>query len=122
MRKLLNDDLINMNNVNHPVDEAAVRRQVREQLRLSERIPPQPAQAQKFARVDLHMKTEEQAWDEINNLIYSGTRRAVVITGASGILKTKFQDWVQSSTIAPHIHSCTSLNNGSFEIIIRQPK
>jgi DNA-nicking Smr family endonuclease len=122
MRKLLDDDLMNMKSVNHTVDEATVRRQVRAQLRLSERIPNAPAPTPKFARIDLHMKTEEQAWDEINYLINSGTRRAVIITGASGILKTKFQDWVQSSTIGPYIHSCTPLNNGSFEIIIRQSK
>ena len=67
-----------------------------------------------------HQHTEEEAWDMLLNTVTSGARSATVITGASGILKPKFQQWMINSIISPHIISFKPLNNGSFEIKIRK--
>ena len=52
----------------------------------------------------------------LNELIESGARSATVITGASGVLKIKFQQWATDSIISPYIISFTPLNNGSFNV------
>ncbi|MDR1360851.1 MAG: hypothetical protein LBJ18_00885 [Rickettsiales bacterium] len=70
--------------------------------------------------LDWHGKTEKQAWDEINAALDSGARRLQVITGASGILKEKFVQWCQQSTIAPHIASYKLVNRGCYEVELRR--
>jgi hypothetical protein len=71
-------------------------------------------------RIDLHGKTEEQAWTAIVAIINSGARNATIITGASGILKQKFVQWMTESIISDRIISYRAINNGSFEIKIRR--
>jgi hypothetical protein len=64
----------------------------------------------------LHQLTEEQAWERIMSVATSGARSATIITGASGILKIKFQQWAQDSLLSPYIISWKPVNNGSFEV------
>lgn len=98
----------------HPNDSATVRA-VRQSLHLSTRIPkhtPIP----EHTVLDLHQLTEEQAWNKIMTLAKSGTRTAHIITGASGILKVKFQQWATDSILSPYIVSFSPINNGSFSV------
>jgi DNA-nicking Smr family endonuclease len=71
-------------------------------------------------RIDFHGKTEEQAWALLVALIENHSGTATVITGASGILKDKFQQWVAESIISDRIVSCCPINRGSFQIGIRK--
>ena len=85
-----------------------------------------------MTRLDLHGKTEDQAWTLINELLDSvtayavangnkvGLRRAQIVTGASGILKEKFHQWATESIISPRIASCKLINNGCYEIVVRK--
>jgi len=129
MKHLSDSDLEKMRDAPWaPADEKQVKNVVRRELRLSTRIPEAPAPTPTTVRLDLHQHTEEQAWEKLTALINpekgtppgSKSRRALVITGASGILKTKFQDWMQNSILAPRIISWHPLNNGSFEIRIKK--
>lgn len=123
MRQLTDDDLIKMDRGDFNPDDRAVKKQIRDTLKLSQLIPHAPVPVPKNARLDLHQKTEEQAWDAINILLRSGTRNAQVITGASGILKVKFMDWITNGTLADKIVSWKLINNGCYEIKIkRAPK
>ncbi|MBO7559672.1 MAG: hypothetical protein J6T27_00760, partial [Alphaproteobacteria bacterium] len=61
-----------------------------------------------------------QSWGEIMELAISGAKTATIITGASGVLKIKFQEWVRESLLSPYIVSCTPLNNGSFAVKFRK--
>ena len=72
--------------------------------------------------IQFHQQTEQQAWDVIMIAAQSGARTATVITGASGILKIKFQQWVDDSLLTPYIISCEPLNNGSFYVRFRKNK
>ncbi len=122
MKQLTDNDLEQMFGGEFAPDDRAVKNAVRKELKLSSRIPEPDMPAPDRVTLDLHQHTEEQAWERLNAVINSGARYANVITGASGILKIKFQDWVKNSTIAPRIYSCTPINNGSFEIQIRKRK
>jgi DNA-nicking Smr family endonuclease len=119
MKQLTDNDLAEMIGDEYVPNEKRTARAVRAELKLSRLVPPPAEPAPKHIVLDLHQHTEEQAWDEINALLRSGARHATIITGASGILKVKFQDWVRNSTIAPHIISCKPLNNGSFELRVK---
>jgi len=119
MRKLTDQDIANMIGQKFVPDDNDTRRRVRGELHLSKRIP-QPTRIPSHATLDLHMHTIEQAWGEIMELATSGTKAATIITGASGILKIKFQDWVRDSILAPHIVSCAPINNGSFAVKFRK--
>ena len=66
------------------------------------------------------MKTIEQSWNEIMELATSGVKNAKIITGASGILRIKFQEWVRDSLLSPYIVSCAPINNGSFAVKFRK--
>ncbi len=113
MKQLTDQDIKQMIGVEHTPDDTATRRAVRAELHMSRRIPhrnPIP----EHATLDMHQLTEEQAWSAIMNLATSGTRSANIITGASGILKIKFQQWARDSLLSPHIVSFTPINNGSF--------
>lgn len=115
MKQLTDHDIEQMIGVEHTPDDTATRRAVRAELHMSRRIPrhtPIP----KHATLDLHQLTEEQAWSAIMDLATSGTRTANIITGASGILKIKFQQWARDSLLSPYIVSFTPINNGSFSV------
>jgi len=119
MRNLTDQDIADMIGVDFSPDNTDVRRRVRTELRLSTRIP-KPINMPESATLDLHMKTVEQSWAEIMELALSGVKNAKIITGASGILKIKFQEWVRDSLLSPYIVSCTPLNNGSFAVKFRR--
>lgn len=119
MRQLSDQDISDMIGAPFTPDDGGVRKKVRGELQLSKRIP-QKTTIPSHATLDLHMHTVEQAWGEIMDLAKSGTRDATIITGASGILKIKFQEWVRESVLSPHIISCNPLNNGSFAVRFRK--
>ncbi len=120
MKKLTDDDIKQMLGDEIIPDDTAVRRSVRSELHLSRRIPHTPPTPQ-HSVLDLHTLTEEQAWSAILNLAKSGTRTANIITGASGILKIKFQQWATDSVLSPYIISFQPINNGSFFIRFKRP-
>lgn len=115
MKKLSDADIQNMITNEFVPDIQQIHRQVRQELQLSKRIPEQKIK-QNYAKIDFHNLTEEQAWQSLLALVNSGVKTATVITGASGILKVKFQQWATDSIISPYIESITPLNNGSFSV------
>lgn len=119
MRNLTDQDIADMIGADFSPDNSAVRRRVRTELHLSTRIPA-PVHVPEYATLDLHMKTIEQSWDTIMELALSGVKNAKIITGASGILKIKFQEWVRDSLLSPYIVSCNPINNGSFAVQFRK--
>ena len=119
MRNLTDQDIADMIGADFSPDSDDVRRRVRTELHLSTRIP-MPVHVPENATLDLHMKTIEQSWNEIMELATSGVKNAKIITGASGILRIKFQEWVRDSLLSPYIVSCTPLNNGSFAVKFRR--
>lgn len=121
MKKLTDDDIEQMLGAEFVPDDAKTRRNVRAELKLATRIPDDTSpDLTRRAVLDLHQHTEEQAWNEIMELATSGVRDATIITGASGILKIKFQQWVRDSILAPYIVSWHALNNGSFAVKFRK--
>lgn len=116
MKQLTDADIAEMIGTEIHIDDNATRRAVRSQLHLSIRIPNTPTTPPSHAILDLHQLTEEQAWDSIMTLAKSGTRTANIITGASGILKVKFQQWAHDSILSPYIISYSPINNGSFHV------
>jgi DNA-nicking Smr family endonuclease len=92
---------------------------VRRELHLSKRIP-KPQIVPEHVVLDFHQHTEQEAWDMIMDAAQSGARTARVITGASGILKIKFQQWVHDSLLTPYIVTCTPVNNGSFDVKLKK--
>ena len=119
MKQLTDEDILAMADRDFVPDTRAVNRAVRRQLRLGQLVPV-PVEIPEFYRLDLHHRTQEQAWQMINALGDSGVRDAVIITGASGILKIKFQQWATDSTLAPKITSWRPINNGSFAVRFRR--
>ncbi len=116
MKKLNDKDILNMIGAEYVPVNSDVRRSVRRQLRLSEKNPAPDTPIPQHAKLDLHQLTEEQAWEKIMALAASGIRGATIITGASGILKIKFQQWARDSLLSPYIISWAPINNGSFEV------
>lgn len=116
MKQLTDLDIEQMIGAEHTPDDIATRRAVRAELHLSTRIPHNRQTPPPHATLDLHQLTEEQAWSAIMDLATSGTRTATIITGASGILKIKFQQWARDSLLSPYIISFTPINNGSFAV------
>ena len=116
MKKLSDGDIDKMATATFVPDADAVRRRVRADLKLSRRIAPMDAPTPAHVTLDLHQKTEEQSWTAIMVLATSGVRNATIITGASGILKIKFQQWARDSLLAPYIASVAPINNGSFAV------
>ena len=119
-RQLSDADLNKMIGADFVPDDVVTKKQVRAELKLSRLIPQPDEPAPVRARLDWHGKTEEMAWRELNELIQSGVRNAMVITGASGVLKIKFQDWITNGSIAKYIATWKPLNNGCFEIKIKK--
>ena len=122
MKRLSDSDIERMADGEFSPNHDIVRRGVRAELKLSELIPAKTESLPKHVVLDLHHKTEEQAWNEIMRLATSGVRNATIITGASGILKIKFQQWAQESLLSPYITSVSPLNNGSFAVKFKRIK
>ncbi len=116
MKQLNDTDITEMISSEFVPDTSSVRTTVHKHLHLSTRIPAQPRPTPRHMVLDLHQFTEEQAWAAILSLAKSGTRTATIITGASGILKIKFQQWATDSILTPYILSVTPINNGSFAV------
>ena len=115
MRHLTDQDIADMIGAPFNPDDDETRRNVRGELHLARRIP-RPRPIPSHATLDLHMHTIEQSWNEIMDLAKSGVQTATIITGASGILKIKFQEWVRESLLSPYIVSYVPINNGSFAV------
>ncbi|MEE1029632.1 MAG: Smr/MutS family protein [Alphaproteobacteria bacterium] len=116
MKHLTESDIEQMINTEFIPNISDTQRSVRRQLHLSTRIPQTDNYIPEHAKLDLHQLTEEQAWNAIMDLAKSGVRNATIITGASGILKIKFQQWAKNSIISPYIISWAPINNGSFAV------
>lgn len=121
MKQLTEQDIADMANVSVGFNDGAVKSSVRRELRLSSKIPIRQIVPEHVV-LDFHQHTEEQAWDMVMAAAQSGARTATVITGASGILKPKFQQWVRDSLLSPYIIQCTPLNNGSFMVKFKKLK
>lgn len=122
MRQLNDADIANMVGVEFIPDDNATKKSIRKDLHLSTRIPTPPAPMPEHVTIDFHNHTEQEAWDMLTQIAASSARSATVITGASGILKTKFQQWATESIISPHIISFAPLNNGSFHVKFHRKK
>lgn len=115
MRQLSDKDIDEMVGDAITLDDGAVRSAVRHELQLSKKIPS-TRHINNNITIDLHQHTEQEAWDMIMDAATSGARNAVIITGASGILKIKFQQWAQDSLLSPYIIEWAPINNGSFSV------
>ena len=122
MKQLTDSDIEQMIGGEFIPDDRDTKRSVRRQLHLSTRIPDTDNFIPEHAKLDLHQLTEEQAWEQIMTLAQSGTRTANIITGASGILKIKFQQWATDSVLSPYIISFSPINNGSFHVKFKRQK
>ena len=120
MKQLTDEDIAKMADGEFSPDTRAVNREVRAGLRLSRLVPPAPAPVPEHAVLDLHQRTEEQAWAAIMSLATSGARTATIITGASGILRQKFPQWVAESILSPYVLESRPVNNGSFYVRFRR--
>ncbi len=122
MKQLNDNDIVNMIGKDFLPDENSAKKSVRSELHLSTRIPKSNAPTPAHITIDFHNHTEEEAWQMLEQVATSGTRSATVITGASGILKTKFQQWAIESILSPYIISFEPINNGSFSVRFRKRK
>lgn len=116
MKHLSDTDIARMIDGEFIPDTRNTQRSVRAQLHLSALMPNDDTYIPEHAILDLHQLTEEQAWNAILELAKSGVRNATIITGASGILKIKFQQWASDSVLSPYIVSFAPINNGSFSV------
>jgi hypothetical protein len=114
MKQLTDKDVANMIGDDFSPDDETVKF-VRRELHISRHIPVKK-EAPSHIIIDFHQHTEQEAWDMIMSVAQSGAKTATVITGASGILKIKFQQWVHDSVLSPYIVQCVPVNNGSFSI------
>ena len=115
MKQLSDSDIANMIGEDFRPDNTS-NKSVRKSLHLSTRIPKSNTPLPEHTTIDFHQHTEEEAWNMLVHIAESGIRSATVITGASGILKTKFQQWATDSIIDPRVISFKPLNNGSFSV------
>jgi DNA-nicking Smr family endonuclease len=122
MKQLTDTDIAEMIGTDFIPDDTETKKSVRRDLRLSTRIPKPEAKTPEHTVIDFHNHTEEEAWNMLAQVAASGTRSATVITGASGILKQKFQQWATESVISPRIFSVVPLNNGSFNVKFHKAK
>ena len=122
MKKLNDQDIYEMIGEDFVPDENSVKKSVRQSLHLSTRIPKSPRPTPSHITIDFHQHTEQEAWDMLVETANSGARSATIITGASGILKPKFQQWAVNSIISPRILSVQQLNNGSFLVKFHKAK
>ncbi len=122
MKQLTDTDIAEMIGTDFIPDDTETKKSVRCDLHLSTRIPKPEAKTPEHTVIDFHNHTEEEAWNMLAQVAASGTRSATVITGASGILKQKFQQWATESIISPRIFSVVPLNNGSFNVKFHKAK
>ena len=122
MKQLTDADIAKMIGADFVPDDAETKKSVRRGLHLSTRIPKTEEPVPEHVVLDFHNHTEEEAWNMLIQIATSGTRSATVITGASGILKPKFQQWATESVLSPYIVSFAPLNNGSFSVKFHKPK
>ena len=122
MKQLNDSDIANMIGEDFLPDENSTKKSVRSELHLSTRIPKTNNETPAHITIDFHNHTEEEAWQMLEQIAASGIRSATVITGASGILKTKFQQWMTESVLSNRIISFKPLNNGSFEVKLHKLK
>ena len=116
MKQLTDADIAQMIGTDFIPDDAETKKSVRKSLHLSTRIPKTDKETPEHVIIDFHNHTEEEAWNMLVEVAESGAQSATVITGASGILKIKFQQWATTSIISPRILSVTPINNGSFSV------
>ena len=116
MKHLSDSDIAKMIGEDFLPCDNETKKQVRKSLHLSTRIPKPELPVPKHVTIDFHQHTEQEAWDMLVDVAQSGTRSATVITGASGILKQKFPQWMTESVISPRILSFKQINNGSFSV------
>ena len=122
MKQLTDQDIEHMIGENFIPNDIETRRAVRSSLHLSTRIPHIHHTPALHATLDLHQLTEEESWNAIVELAQSGTGTATIITGATGILKIKFQQWATDSILSPYIVSFSPINNGSFSVKFKKQK
>ena len=115
MRKLNDKDIADMIGTEFIPENDSVKKEVRKSLHLSTLVP-KPEILPAHPIIDFHNHTEEEALQMLKHIATNHTRSATVITGASGILKIKFQQWATDSILSPRIASFRPLNNGSFEV------
>lgn len=121
-RQLSDKDIANMIGEEFIPDDEHTKKSVRSELHLSTRIPKPNDNIPENTVIDFHQHTEQEAWDMLIHIATSGIRNATVITGASGILKIKFQQWATESILSPYIESFTPINNGSFKVKFHKQK
>lgn len=122
MKQLNDSDIAKMIGDDFVPDDISTKKSVRQELHLSTRIPKPIQPTPEHITIDFHQHTEEESWKMLEQVATSGTRTATVITGASGILKTKFQQWAKDSILSPYIISFTPINNGSFSVRFKKIK
>ena len=122
MKKLSDSDIENMGGVDFIPNDREIRKRVRAELKIQPIVAEQNPPMSRHVVLDLHHHTEEQAWAKIMDLATSGARRATIITGASGILRQKFPQWVCDSILTPYVISATPINNGSFDVLFHKQK
>ena len=122
MKQLSDKDIANMIGEDFKADENSVKKSVRQELHLSTRIPQSEKPTPTHITIDFHNHTEEEAWNMLVETVMSGASSATIITGASGILKPKFQQWASESIISARILSITPINNGSFLVKFHKQK
>jgi len=122
MKQLSDSDIANMVGDDFVPDDIATQKAVRGELHLSKRIPKADAPAPEHETIDFHNHTEEEAWQMLVQVATSDAHSATIITGASGILKNKFQQWATDSVISSRIVSFQPINNGSFSVKFRKRK
>ena len=122
MKNLSDADINEM--INHEfISDKNVQKEVRSELHLSNiKEKLMKVHAPEHIILDLHQYTEEQAWGAIKSIISMEARSALIITGASGILKIKFQQWAKDSIISDKIESFKPMNNGSFLVKFKRVK
>lgn len=116
MKQLNDSDIANMIGEDFRPCDNETQKQVRKSLHLSTRIPQPECPTPSHITVDFHNHTEQEAWEMLAQVATSGTRSATVITGASGILKQKFSQWMRESVLTSYILSFEPINNGSFAV------
>ena len=122
MKQLSDEDILQMVGAEYTPDDAATKRAVRSELKLSKRIPEPDAPTPEHIVLDLHNKTVEEAWAEIMSVATSGARSANIITGASGVLHKLFPQWARESILTPYIIDFYPINNGSFFVRFHHKK
>ena len=122
MKQLNDSDIANMIGEDFLPCDNETKKSVRKSLHLSTRIPESPRPTPSHITLDFHQHTEQEAWEMLAQVAASGARSATVITGASGILKQKFPQWMTESILTPYILSFTPINNGSFAVKFHKKK